>query len=182
MLSDHQREFVRTVVRTLQIIVGALAFGVVMFMAVVLYMETHNPPAAAPTEHIFSYTALGMAVAVAIAWLIVPGIVAGRMRQSVIDGRSSQWGLVKNMPNAAELGDVDPLAGIYQTRTIIGVAMLEGVAFYSVAAYMLGHDRLALYVAIALLVLILSQFPTVSRLESWLESELTNIEQMRQLR
>jgi hypothetical protein len=104
------------------------------------------------------------------------------MRQLVVEGRASEMGLVKSLPNAGELGDVAPLAAIYQTRTIVAAAMLEGAAFFAVTAFMIGRQSLALYVAMALVVLILSQFPTAPRLESWLETELTNIHQMRQLR
>jgi hypothetical protein len=94
----------------------------------------------------------------------------------------SQWGLVKNLPNAAELGDVAPLAAIYQTRTIIGAAMLEGAAFLGCVAYLLEHQQLVLVVAGALLLMIARHFTTASGLESWIENELATIQQMRQLR
>jgi hypothetical protein len=123
-----------------------------------------------------------MALAVVIAWLVVPAVVTTRMRKAIVDGQSSDWGLVKNLPNAAELGNVVPLAVVYQTRTIIAAALLEGAAFFATIAYLIEHQRIALYVAIALALLILCQIPTPSRFESWLESESTSIEQMRQMR
>ncbi len=123
-----------------------------------------------------------MSVVIGIAWLIVPGVIVGRMRQSLLNGNSSDWGLVKNMPNAAELGDVVPLAAIYQTRTVIRAALLEGTAFLACIAYMLEHQTIALAIAGLLLLMILSQIPTVSGLESWLDDELATVQQMRQLR
>ena len=183
MLSQAQRDYVRTVTRTVQIIVGAMAASVLVFLGIVVVLVSQNAQAAAAAaEPIVTYTAIGMTIAVGIAWLIVPGVVVGRMRQSLIDGRSSQWVLVKSMSDVAELGDVVPLAAIYQTRAIIGVALLEGAAFLSNIAYLLEHQPIALYIAGVLLLTIVSQIPTVSRLESWLESELASIEQMRQMR
>jgi hypothetical protein len=104
------------------------------------------------------------------------------MKKAIIDGRSSDWGIVKSMPNAGELGVVVPLAVIYQTRTIIAAALLEGAAFFATVAYLIEHKPITLYVAIALAFLILAHIPTLSRFESWLDSESTSIEQMRQMR
>jgi hypothetical protein len=182
MLSDPQRDYIRKVARTLQIIVGALAGGVLMFLAVVIYLVSQNPPVPAPEASIVTYTAYGMAVVCGIASLVVPSLVSGRARQSIIDGGISQWGLVTNLPNAAELGDIAPLAAIYQTRTIIGAALCEGAAFFACAAYLLEHQRPALFVAVVLLFMIARHIPTVSGLESSIESESTTIQQMRQLR
>lgn len=182
MLSDPQRQYVRSVVRTLQIIVGALAAGVLMFLAVVLFLVSKNAQPARATLPTLTYTSVGMSAIIGIAWLVVPGIIVGRMRQSLINGNSSDWGLVKNMPNATELGDVVPLAAIYQTRTIVRAALLEGTAFLACIAYMLEHQAIALALAGLLLLMILSQIPTVSSLESWLEDQLMTVQQMRQIR
>ncbi len=139
MLSDSQRQHVRTVVRTLQIIVGAMAAGVFGFLAVVIFLiPNHARPAAAP-QPIVTYSAVGMSVTIGIASLVVPSLVVSRMRQSLLSGHASDWGLVKNMPNAAELGDVVPLGAIYQTRTIICAALLECAALLSCIAYLLEH-------------------------------------------
>jgi hypothetical protein len=182
MLSDPQREYIRNVARTLQIIVGALAGGVLMFLAVVIYLVSQNPPVAAPQEPIITYIAYAFAIVAGIASLVVPNVVSGRSRQSLIGGDVSQWGLVKNIPNAAELGEIVPLAAIYQTRTIIGAALCEGAAFLACVAYLIEHQRPVLFVAGGLLLMILCRIPTVSGLESSIESESTTIQQMRQLR
>ena len=182
MLSDPQREYIRKVTLTLQIIVGALAGGVLMFLAVVVYMVSQNPPAAGQEAYILTYSAFAMAVVCGIASLVVPSQVTGRARKSLIDGDVSNWGLVKNLSNAAELGEVAQLAAIYQTRTIIGAALCEGAAFFALVAYQIEHQRSVLFVAIVLLLLIVRHVPTASGLESWIESELTTIQQMRQLK
>jgi hypothetical protein len=182
MLSDPQREYIRTVTLTLQIIVGALASGVLLFLAVVVYMVSQNPPAAAGDSYIITYAAFAFAVVAGIASLIVPSLVSVRARNSLVDGDISNWGLVKNLPNVAELGEVAPLAAIYQTRTIIGAALCEGAAFFACVTYQIEHQRSVLFVAVVLLLMIARHIPTVSGLESWIESELATIRQMRQLK
>ncbi|HVT28085.1 MAG TPA: hypothetical protein VHE81_08720 [Lacipirellulaceae bacterium] len=181
MLSNPQREYVGRVAHTLQIIVGTMAVGVLMFVGVVFILASQNAPIGGAFDSIITYVAIGMAIAVTIAWMIVPGTIVGRMRQSVIERDVANWGLVRNIPNLEELGDVAPLAAIYQTRTIVGAALFEGAAFLATVAYMIEHQRIALFIAAVLLLLILSQIPTVSRLGDWIESELVSIQQMREM-
>lgn len=182
MLSDTQSEYIGKVCLTLQIIVGALAAGVLMFLAIVMYLSSQKRAAAAPETPIITYAAYGMAAVCGIASFIVPNLVVTGARKSLIAGDVSQWGLVKNLPNVDQLGEVAPLAAIYQTRAIIGAALCEGAAFFACVAYLIEHQRSMLIVAGVLLVLILRYVPTPSRLESWIESEMTTIQQMRQLR
>jgi hypothetical protein len=182
MLSDPQRQYAGTALRTIQIIVAALAAGVFAFIGVAIFLVAQNVKAAVPDPPILTYTSIGMAVAIVVSWLFVPSVVASGMKKAIIDGRSSDWGIVKSMPNAGELGVVVPLAVIYQTRTIIAAALLEGAAFFATVAYLIEHKPITLYVAIALAFLILAHIPTLSRFESWLDSEATSIEQMRQMR
>jgi hypothetical protein len=182
MLSDPQRDYIRKVARTLQIIVGALAGGALMFMAVVIFLVSQNPPAAAPETPIITYVAYGLSVFSGIASLVVPSLISNRARQSLITGGVSNWGLVKDLPNAAELGDVAPLAAIYQTRTITSAALVQGAVFLACVAYLLEHQRPVLIAAGVLLLMIISKFPTVSGLESSIETDAATVQQMRQLR
>ena len=182
MLSDSQREFAQNALRTMQIIVGALALGVIVFIGVTIFLVAQNAKAVIPDKPFLTYTSLGMAFMVVVAWLVVPNTVVAKMRKAIIDGDSSDWGLVKNVPNSAQLGLVVPLAAAYQTKTIVAAALLEGAAFFCTVAYLIEHQSVALYVAIALAFFILLQIPTLSRFESWLDSESTSIEQLRQMR
>src|SRR5262249_59185882 len=99
MLSGAQREYIGKVCLTLQIIVGALAGGVLMFLAVVIFLASQNPPAAAPDTPTVTYAAYGMATVCAIASFVVPNLVVACARKSLIAGDASQWRLVKNLPN-----------------------------------------------------------------------------------
>ncbi|HEX5470437.1 MAG TPA: hypothetical protein VFW73_01045 [Lacipirellulaceae bacterium] len=182
MFSSAQHEYIGRVAHTLQVIVGTMAVGVLMFVGMVFFLSPQNAQGAAGTMPIITYMAVGMAVAVTVAWIIVPGMVVGRMRQSVIERDVAKWGLVRNIPNIDELEDIAPLAAIYQTRTIIGAAFFEGAAFLATVAYLIERQRLAIYIAIVLILLLVTQIPTVSRLADWIEHELASIQQTRQMR
>ena len=180
MLTESQREYIRRATLTMQIIAGALAGGAVMFFGIVLFIAAGNRPAA-DASPIIIYTAIGFAALAVVNWLIVPGKVAARMRESILRGDAKQWGLVQGTPDAAELGDVLPLTAIYQTRMIISLAILEGATFCACIAYMIERQTVALGLVVALLLLMLAQFPTVSRIATWTETELANIKNLKQL-
>jgi hypothetical protein len=182
MLSDAQREYLGKACLTLQIIVGALAGGVLMFLAIVMFIGSQNPPAARPNNTIITDAAYRMAATCAVLSFVVPNLLVARTRKSMVAGDISQWGLVQNLPNIEQLGEVAALAALYQTRAIIGAGFCEGPAFMACVAYLTEHERPVLFVAGVLLLLILRFLPTRSRLESWIENELTTNQQLRQLR
>ncbi len=162
MLTDIQRDYLAKAVRTMQIIVAALAMGVIMFMAVVLTMLDKI----AARDPFITYIALGFAVLMFAGWIIVPGIVATQARRAMA-----------GLPRDADI--VGQLAGVFQTRLIIASAMLEGAAFFNLIASMLEGQYVGLVTAVVLLLIIISQFPTRHRLEVWITHELENIDHMR---
>jgi hypothetical protein len=121
-----------------------------------------------------------MAAVAIVLWAVVPGVVAGRMRQAIVDGNAPQ--ALPLSANAAELENVVPLAASYLTRLIIGDALLEGAAFFNLVAYLIEQQVFSLAVAGALLLIILAQFPSLSRLTDWVERELATTEQLQVLR
>jgi hypothetical protein len=179
MLSDPQRQHVKLVARTLQIIIGTLVAGVISFLGVVLVLASREGAIPPPNPPFITYTAVILTAIDIIVWAIVPAIIASRMRNSLVAGKSPA--MAAKLPNAAELGDVGPLTVIYQTRTIVAAAMLEGAAFLNLIAYFLERQTVCLAVAGTLLLMLLSHFPTVSRLESRIESALIDLTQLRQL-
>jgi hypothetical protein len=54
---------------------------------------------------------------------------------------------------------------------IIGMALLEGAAFYQAIAYYVEGQPLALGLGCLLLLGLIVQFPTRSRVERWLENQ-----------
>jgi hypothetical protein len=184
MLTKDQREYVKLAVRTMQIIVAAMAAGVGVFFAVVLVISPNAKPAGGPpAELLVSYIAAAAGLAGILAWAVVPRIITSGNRQAIVHGKlAPRAGLSQNLPMTDERMQIRPIIAMYQTSLIVGCAILEGAAFFNLVAYMLEQQPMNLVVAGVLLLLLLTQIPTVSRLASWVESELTTIDQLRLMR
>ena len=138
-------------VRTMQIIAAGLVIGVVFFAIIVVAIGGLDQPTAGNT---LAMMGAGIAGLMFVTHLVVPGIVAksaaGQL-QGKID--TEQW------------------AGIYQMKLIIGMAMLEGAAFFNLVACMTEHNWWSMAVAGGLVLFMLIQFPNRSRVEQWMETQ-----------
>ena len=63
------------------------------------------------------------------------------------------------------------LVTIYQTSLIMGLAMLEGAAFFNLIIFLLEGKAVTLISALALLLVEVVRFPTRSGVESWVENQ-----------
>jgi hypothetical protein len=167
MLSDLQRDELRPLVRTMQIIVAALLLGVVNFAAIAVFIPM-NGRQDAQNQAFLTYLAVGAAVCAIVALLIAPMVMLGPLRRS-FSGDSQATG-------------IRPIAQVYQTLLIIRAAILEGAIFFCLVSYMLERQAISLAAAGVLLLLLLAQFPTLSRVAAWVENELAVAEQTRYLR
>lgn len=177
MLSETQRIQLNPAIRTMQIIVGALVLGVVNFMAVVVFVIRPQAQEAGGELPLLTYLAVGFAVLGVLASIVVPAILAGSLRKSmsVPQGPSGPVGTKESIP-------IGPLLQMYQTLLIIRCALLEGAAFFCLVAHMIERQTITLAAAGVLLLVLLSQFPTRSRVESWIENEQELFELRQQLR
>ncbi len=179
MLTEDERAYLARATRTMQIIVGALAWGIVSFLVVVLFLVpgAQGPP---PDSAFMTYLSVVVALASLIAALIVPGIVLRSHRQGFVAGNSPIAASIQVGANPTlakrELG---PLALSYQTALIIRSAFLEGGAFFCLVAFMIERQTLSLVAAAAMLLFLLAGFPTRSKVEDAIESQRTTIEQLR---
>lgn len=130
---------------TCRIIAGALVFGVVSFAAVAIVLRLGDPPAAAM---LISLIAVGFAAVMAVARQIVLSLFSGGT-------------------GASEGGGTSGALALYQTRMIIGLALLEGAAFFNLVAYLVEGHWWSLAVTAGLVALMLSAFPTRGRLTQW---------------
>ena len=138
-------------VRTMQIIAAALMMGVVIFALIVVAQGSLNQPAGGNTVALMG---AGFALLMFVMHLTVPGMMA-----------KSAAGRVQGENDAGRW------IGIYQTKLIIGMAMLEGAAFFNLIACMSEHNWWSLAVAGGLVLTMLIQFPTRSRVEQWIETQ-----------
>jgi hypothetical protein len=169
MLEPAQREQLKPHLRTMQIIVGALAFGVVNFLVVALWivLSGNDPPVVPPS---LTYVAIGAAVIAVVASFVVPSIIAGPLKRQMATDES-----------ASSLPVVTRHAAVYQTMLIIRCAILEGAAFFCLVSYLVEHHIAGPVAATLLLLVIVAQIPTHSRLESWIEYALVESNQLGQL-
>jgi len=180
MLTDEERADLARAVQTMQIIVGALAAGVVSFLVVVLVLAQQQP-GPPPNEPRITYIAVVVAFVAFIVALIFPGIILRSQRQAILAGNPAPQAGSPGAPPLGTARDLGPLVAGYQTSLIIRSALLEGAAFFCLVAYMLERQTLSLVVAGVMLLFLLSKFPSRSKLEGAIENEWTTIEQFRQM-
>ena len=171
MLSDEQKSYLATAVKPMQIVLVALALGVIVFLVAVVVLT--DKPAEDP---FLTYVGLAFGVIAFLAWLIVPNALASNARRTIAAGQNPSWAQGVSQQAA---GDVGQLAGVYQIRLIVASALLEGAAFFNLVAYLIEAHQLSLVAAVVLVVIMLCQFPTYNRLADWVSHELENVDQLR---
>jgi hypothetical protein len=155
-------EFLTQRVRTMQIIVAALIWGVISFGLFAVFVMEPQPQ----QQPFLAYVAAAFTVGAVAMRCIVPGLMAANQRRQ----------LAEQAKGAA--GDIcgDDLLGVYQTSTIIAGALLEGPAFFVLIAYPMTGQTWLLGVVVGLLVLMAVQFPTRDRVETWVKHQLELLE------
>ena len=179
MMTDLEREYLKTMARAMQVVVLALAAGVVTFGVIVTVIGAEPPGDRQPEPSIISYLAVAAACVALVASIAVPGLLAAIARRRIVTGQPAMPNPKLTLP--AELGDVGPIAVVYQTRLIVSVAFLEGAAFFNLIAYLLEGQLMSLTAAAIMLIALVSRFPTASQMTGWVEEQLKAIEQLRQM-
>ena len=167
-------------VRVLKIIVTAITLGPLIYLGVVSFTVPPGGAAAGVGAVPFTNLACGMAAIAVAASLIAPPLVARKFRRQIAAGT---WPPPRQAQNslAAPLNDAGKLCLLYNFRTIIAIAILEGAAFFLVFAYQQVRDPWALGVALLLMVMIAAHLPSRARVIEWVERQLLGLEEDRQL-
>jgi len=137
--------------RISQIIAGALIAGVVMFACVAFFIA-QGEPAKSP---MLALVGAGMAAMAVVVRFIVPTLI--------VNGAKAR---LKEVANADRMTQ---LAGLYQTKMIIGMAVLEGAAFVNLIAYITERQYWSYGVVAFLLGVMAISFPSQGQFESWAE-------------
>ena len=146
-MDEQDEQFVDRTRMTLTIIVCAMAAGILTFSVVTIFLRSGKEP----SEGIFHFLALGVGAAAIVGSCIVPGIIG---------------------KNASSQGGVRGLAGIFQTKTIIACALIEGAAFFNLVAYLIEGHKVSLFTGAACIALVLVQIPTKYRLTNWIQQRI----------
>jgi hypothetical protein len=166
MFTEDQRQRIKRSVRTLQVIVAAMAVGVLVFFGIVVAMpgEAVEPPP------LISYVAAAFAlVCVAMSW-VGPYFITGQVLRLLGLGSAPEGAsrFVQDMDDQT----LARLLGVYQSRLIVACAPLEGGAFFNLIAYMMEGQTFSLMVAGVLVLLMAMWFPTMGRAEDWIAGVL----------
>lgn len=191
---DPDRDPIRGITRTSQIIVGAMFAGLIVFLAVVIALRMTQQGAPPPrgeggpraTPPILTFCAFALTALALPASVIVPRIVAGSQRRSIVAGtwslesRPAGRGGDRSSPPGLD-GDTRKLALVYQMTLIIGVAFNEGVAFLALIAFLIEGQQPALVLALVLILGVGLRFPTRDRVDQWVGAQLERLVQERQI-
>src|SRR5262249_19527040 len=116
----------------MRIMVGAMALGVVTFLVIALVLRAREPGLHATQTGELTYVVLGLAAVLILLQAVVPGLVANSLRRRIAAGTWPPPGAP-----STPLDDFGKLCALYQTRLLIGAALVEGGAFASLVAYLL---------------------------------------------
>ncbi|MHC4403186.1 MAG: hypothetical protein ACYTG0_26290 [Planctomycetota bacterium] len=157
--------------RQLQIIVGALVAGCVLFLVLVLVAGDRLglEGFAAEGQFVFTYVAVAFTVADLAARMIVPAMMVARGRKRIAGSAAGDEEVRRE------------LWVLFKTTTIIAAAFVKGVAFLMTIAYLLERADLSLILAIVLILGLATHFPTRSGVARWMGAQLRRIEEERQL-
>jgi hypothetical protein len=168
-------ESLKSRVRVLQIVVAALAGGVLAYAGVAIYLRTEgNVQPVAGAASALTFAALCIVPLALFASRLLPAAVARGARQRIASG---QFNLAKDPRTGApdafltQFGDAGKLWLTYQTGTILGAAVLEGTALLSITAYLLGGHVVALGFAAGLVMVMFSSWPTAAKAARWIEEQ-----------
>ena len=156
------------VVRSLQIVVFAMMAGVVAFSIVALLMG--KPADGTP---LLTYVAAGATAAAIVTRLVVPRIYISH----AVERLAAPTDLAARGEGPTE----QQLANVFSTATILGVALLEGAAFFNLVAYLLEAQLLSLLIVGMLLLAMGLHFPLLGSVTAWVRQREREIADLRQL-
>jgi len=164
-------------VMTLRMIVASLAGGVVVFALVAIWMRLAGQQT--PVERsvpLLTMLALVLFPVALGASRLVAGIVVRNSRRQIVADRASAAAV-----GSGESQRAGALYAVFQTKTIIAAAVLEGAAFLSLFAFLLEGSPLGLVMAILLAAAIFAMFPSATRAADWIERQLRCIDEEKPL-
>lgn len=176
MSSGMQDEDLGPVLLTTRIIIGSLIAGLVVFLTIVVVVI--KPEAEA--RLLLTYPAVAAALVAPFASFALSRAVAAGARTQIARGA---WEPARQeSAGPRETGDdASKLLAVYQTRQIIGAAIIEGAAFFALIVYMLEGSNLAAGAGVLLTASLLFFFPTRDGLRRWLEDQVEGVQEQRRL-
>jgi hypothetical protein len=182
MSESRWQEELIPLLRPLQIVVGALAAGCVVFLVVVLVISRGTTAAEFP---LVTYIGIAAAVTALLARTIIPGVIVARGRQKIAQDncRPPKWPTSERARDVRlqRAGDAGTLWMLFSSTRIVATVILQGAVFLLLVAYMLERSLPGLVVAVAMILTVGLHVPARSWVFRWIEDQLALLEQERQL-
>lgn len=176
-------EAVENTTRISRNIVAALAGGLLLFMALQPFIDPPEKPGeeGEADQPVVTVVMAVLGVAGIVASFIVPEInVKNELKRLAAQSLKEPAAAASGQePEDSSSGDVRALLGLFQTKTIIGAALLEGAGFAGVVGYMIERNMPLLGVAVVAVAILLGRLPSVDSVQSWLDEQLTRLARMR---
>lgn len=158
-------DLARSTVRTVQIIVGALVTGVLVFAGIAVLQRINRPP---QQEALLAYLGAGFAATALGVRSVIGCITAASFRKRIASGSA---------PIAPSIASGNPTDGdrlllAFQQKTIIESALVEGAAFFVLVTFLTVGQWWSLGISAVLVVVLLVPFPTFDRVENWVKYQL----------
>lgn len=155
-------------VRGMQIVVAALVMGVVMFAAITVFISRDAKPDEQP---VVAFMGLAFAAIVLVAREIVSKVTVTSARRKIANGSwQPRQQTVRPVPK--DLTPEEKLLFTYQSRLIVKAALLEGVAFFNLIAFVIHQQWWSFAIAAVFAAINLSTFPTRDGLLSWIDEQI----------
>lgn len=152
-------------VRGMQVIAGALMSGVLFFLGIVL-MSTQGDVLSFKQPEIITIIAAGFGLLMIVNHFVIPGIIASTQLRQLTSN---------DFTGSDEATRIDKLVGVYRIQLIIGLALLEGAAFFNLVALMIEKSGFNLCTAGVLFALMLMRFPTRDKVSFWVHDKLREL-------
>lgn len=153
--------------RVMRIILLVLMASVGMFLVIAVWLRARGMVPGAPAP-VVTYVGFVFAAAVLAAMRFFPNRVVAATRRQIVMIPADQ---VRRVDLGGIPVDASALLAAYQTRLIILAALIEGIAYYFLIAYLLDGLWISLVVAGVCLASVALQFPTESGVQRWLERQ-----------
>ena len=166
-------------VRTVQIIVGAMLAGILIFLCIALILVQLRGRGLSPLEGmpVISYAAVGFLAVELVAWRIVPAHLADNQVAKIARGT---WTPGPGTAATAFPTDTARLLAVFQTESVIANALLEAGGFLGCVAYLFEGQLFALAGVVVAVWVMLTTFPTRDKVAQWLDKQQARIREIRQ--
>jgi len=168
-------------VQTLRVVVGALVVSIIGATGAMVYLRGRDEKGWNFSEgSVVTLCALAFAIASPLMATVIARQAVTTTRRKLAAGEVPINEAGARLTNKqGQEADVEALAMLYSTKTIILASILEGVAFFNGIAFLIEGDLLTVVAAGLSALGVASQFPTITRVVNWVEDQLARLKEDR---